>query len=209
MTMRLLLFFWIVLCPMTASAQDLGDLLKHLSPAPDIQRVQHHALLHHRLLKLDDPRLRMRLSNLIPQVDLELGWITQLDQERRYREDLNRLDGGSMHRDFIRQDALTTEDTRRTVRVRLRLDLGKLVFDPREVQWRRHQRMHHQARQQLLRTVNHVYWQRKKHQLQLLLVDKDDLEQVVHHHIQVQFLTAQLNGLTGGWFGRQLRRRAK
>ena len=198
----LLLMFW----PLSATAQSLQNLLKHISPSPPIEHVQHHALKSNHLHHFEDVRWRMRLSHVVPRLDLSLSWTHDLDKENRYREDLNRIEDGPFQRDFIRQDALQNQDTSRTIRLRARLDLGKLIFDPKEQQWQRAHRQHHVAKQRLLQHVSTLYWARQKHQLHLVLLDKDDIEQIIQHHIQIQLITSQLDGLTNGWFSKSLKK---
>lgn len=199
-------------CLMPSSIAWAQELDFNAAPSPHLPPVQH---VQNRALRVAGMTLqvpsftRMRMSNLIPTVELNLGWAQRADDESRYREDLNRLDEGALARDFIRQDTHQTQDHTRTVRVRLKFDLSKLIFDPRELQWTRLRTQQHALRAKMMRDVATLYWRRRHHELELAFAPKDDVEMRIKHHIQVQLHTAQLDALTGGWFSKSLAQRAR
>ena len=200
---------WGALPTNTVYAQSIETLTSRPAHLPPIHRVQNHALRAAGLTLHATPLARMRLSNLVPTVELDLGWGRRDDEESRYREDINRLGEGALSRDFIRQDAHRTQDHTRTIRVRLKLDLSRVIFDPRELQWTRLRAQRNALRADLMREVATLYWRRRHHELEFAITPSHDIELRIKHHVQMQLCSAQLDALTRGWFSRAVAQRAR
>ncbi len=198
------LSLWLLAAPL--QAQTL-EALVHTSPrCPSVQKVQREALRHHHLDGPVDPWTgRARWSNAIPQLDAEVRWLDQHDDRADYREDLGTgAPGvGLLAPDDIRQQFVSGSRTQRVWRLRARVELGKLLFDPREVQIAAQTRQLVKARQEVLHEVTRRYHARMKHQLQLAITSPDDIEVALKLWIALQEDTAMLDALTGGWFTQQ------
>lgn len=174
---------------------------------PSPREVTRAALRASGLLRPTDWTSRMRLSHLIPEVDVRGGWDQRRDDALDYREDQT-LDGiGALRRDFVRQEQDIREQRRQTYQVRLRWQLSGLVFDPRELQAARHDEATRQARRRLEAEVLKVYFERRRRLVERTTLgpDMDDERRALD--VEIAWRTARLDALTRGWFVRTLRAR--
>lgn len=198
---------WAMLLPATALAQarpqTIEALMDELEPCPAFERVLSEAISAQGYQQLDETMgRRARLSNVLPKVDIELGADRDTLRQDRYREDFNRGVDYPFMRDFMRQDVEERSAQGQSIKLRLRFELGKLIYDPQEIAIRRLVAQERRAREQLIELVAQLYWRRRHHQLERLLLPVDDLEGRLHHTIEIELMGAQLNGLTRGWFYR-------
>lgn len=193
----------VLIAPTSALAQPqtLEALMEQLEPCPAFEQVLSQAIRAQGYQ--DQGELmgrRARLSNLLPRVELELGADRDTQRQDRYREDFNRGVDYPFMRDFMRQDVDERSASGQSIKVKLRFELGKLIYDPQELATRRLFAQERKARGQLIELVAQLYWRRRHHQLERLLLPVDDLEGRLHHTIEIELMGAQLNGLTRGWF---------
>lgn len=198
---------WAMLSPTMTLAQGqpqtLEALMDELEPCPAFERVLSEAISAQGYQQLDETMgRRARLSNVLPKVEVELGADRDTLRQDRYREDFNRGVDYPFMRDFMRQDVEERSAQGQSIKLRLRLELGKLIYDPQEVAIRRLMAQERKAREQLIEVVAQLYWRRRHHQLERRLLPVDDLEGRLHHTIEIELMGAQLNGLTRGWFYR-------
>ena len=183
----------------------LHQLFEALEPCPAFEQVLAQALHAQGLNRLDDDlAARARAANLLPRVELDLSVARRDQHMQRYREDFLAPSTGQLTRDLIRQDVDERAMNDRGARIRLRWELGRALYDPQELLARRMTLQQRQARAKLIELVARHYWTRRKHQLERLMTRPDDVEALIHHTIQIELLGAQLDGLTRGWFHRQL-----
>ena len=89
-----------------------------------------------------------------------------------------------------------------------RWDLRGLVFDPEEIDVEKLANQIADDRIDLETLVAKVYFARRRLQVELLLLPPNSAMDAAPLYLDLRELTAQLDALTGGWFGRELRRRA-
>lgn len=174
--------------------------------APDVERVQRAALRYHGLDgQLDRWSRRARMSNLIPQVELRTTWQLQRDQVMEYREDQLFDELNQARLDAARNELEDSRERRDQYGVRLRFDLGGLVFDRRELQAQREARALAREHRALLLTVTQLYHERRRELARLRELPEDEPELRRAQALEVERCEAELDALTGGWFSRNLR----
>lgn len=190
-----------------ASAQDTA-LPSRLAPCPSFEQVLNRAITangaHATLDALASARRRARLANLMPQVDVELGLDQRQQTITRYREDFEREQDGPFLRDLMRHDLDERRAHSQGVKLKLRFDLRRVVFDPYEAQLWRMERQERRSLDALIALVSKLYWTRRHHEIERLFVPEANLQARLKHTIEIERIGAQLNGLTAGWFNRQL-----
>ncbi len=90
--------------------------------------------------------------------------------------------------------------------VRASWDLDRLVFHTSELRADREVARVARERSALAGRVAHVYYQRRRAQLELLLKPPTTRADVVLRQLDIAELSATLDELTGGWFGDELGR---
>jgi len=182
-------------------------LLEQLSAGePRVSEVQRMALVYHGLDgQLDVWSRRARWSGAAPDIEVRTTWQHTHEDTRDYREDQVRDDAGLMLRDFVQNDLRDQQQRRRTTVVRARLELGRLVFEPREIQAAREASRRQLERDRLLVRIAEVYHTRRAHQVRYALTPEDDVESRVLLLVEIQEHTAALDALTGGRFSRAVR----
>jgi hypothetical protein len=88
-------------------------------------------------------------------------------------------------------------------------DLRGLVFDPRELDVEKLANQMAEDRIDLETLVGKVYFARRRLQVDLLLSPPTNALDAAPLYLDLRELTAQLDALTGGWFGEELRRRRR
>jgi competence protein ComEA len=78
--------------------------------------------------------------------------------------------------------------------------LDKLVFNPAEVPLAGKVATIARARDDLLTLATKLYFERRKLQIDLMLAPPTTVAAAIRSELKLQELTAQLDGLTGGWF---------
>lgn len=157
-----------------------------LASRPTIEEIQEAALRRAAV----DPRLtrrwllRARVAAVLPSlqgdldINRDLGW--SLDQEAGAADQLQQDQGAG-----------------RTVRLRVRWDLDRLIFDPNELRAARAAVDMAQVREQVLVRVTQLYFERLDHLLELELAAPSDLREHLTIELRIRELEAILGGLTG------------
>lgn len=93
-------------------------------------------------------------------------------------------------------------------RLRLRLvaswDLSKIVFNTTKIQASKEIVRVAGQREDLLTTVNKLYFARRELQAELVINPPADVKRAIRLELRLRALTADLDALTGGWFSEQL-----
>jgi hypothetical protein len=89
--------------------------------------------------------------------------------------------------------------------VEVQWDLSKLIFNPDKLKVSKEISNLVELREEVLTTVNKLYFARRRLQVEVLINPPRTLRQAVHSSLRVDSLTADLDALTGGWFSRQLK----
>ena len=200
---RHMLFFvaLLALCfPVRSSAQE--------NRAPMLGDVHRAALRFHGLDgNLDHWSRRARLTGLMPTVELQAGWRGEQDRETSYREDqrFDALGASSIaSRDQVRNELDHGSSTQQTYGIKLRLDPGALVFDPRELQAARHAHTLALHRARLLDTVSELYFDRERARTRLATCLPVRSEECVLLSIEILEYDARIDAMTGGWWSEHL-----
>ncbi len=152
--------------------------------------------------ELDPWSGRARLSNLIPTLELRATSTRRRDAQTEYREDQVRDANGDFYIDDARQDVDRLWREGDGLTLRARVDLGRVIFDPAELQSARLVEQLRARRARLGERVAQVYWARRRLIARLRLADPDELEERVDLLADVAQHTAELDALTGDWFTR-------
>jgi hypothetical protein len=200
--MGLMVLLWSL--PAAALADEADEVLARLPCEPSIQQTQRAALRAWALDEETSLGARSRLAALLPQVEVRAGWKDSALDEERFREDLYLdPDAHALRQDGSQNTSRGQTQQTRDVSVRLRLELGRLVFDPRELQAQREERAADGQREKLLERVTQLYYTRRKSQVALLLLAPGQLERRLELILSIERDGALLDALTGGWFSHQ------
>lgn len=201
---RWLLCALLWLTPGVAAADEAAALLERLPCGPTIQQTQRAALRAWGLDGATSYGSRARLAALLPQVEVQAGWRGQTLEEERFREDMFfDPEARSLVMDGAQSVGRGQAEDMREVSVKVRLELGRLVFDPRELQAAREERAAAAQRERLLRQVTQLYYARRQSQAALLWLAPGQVERRLELMLAIERDGALLDALTDGWFGRQ------
>ncbi|MFO0744708.1 MAG: hypothetical protein U1F43_03405 [Myxococcota bacterium] len=88
--------------------------------------------------------------------------------------------------------------------LRLEWDLTRLVFNRDGIAAARQIERIVNAREDILTTVNKLYFARRQLQVEIALDPPTSVDKAVKTQLRIQGLTADLDALTGGWFSKKL-----
>ena len=88
--------------------------------------------------------------------------------------------------------------------LRVGWDLSRLVYNRESVAAARQIERIVNQREDLLTTVNKLYFARRQLQVDMVLEPANSVERALKQQLRLDGLTADLDALTGGWFSRQL-----
>ena len=83
-------------------------------------------------------------------------------------------------------------------------DLTRLVFNRDQITAARQIERIVNQREDILTTVNKLYFARRQLQVEMELEDGGSVERAIRSQLRIDALTADLDALTGGWFSKQL-----
>jgi len=83
-------------------------------------------------------------------------------------------------------------------------DVGDIVFNEQVRLLDGNARLMVQLRDDILDEVTRFYYQRRKLQMELIIAPPQTTEEKLTRILRIEELTANIDGLTGGWFSRQL-----
>lgn len=175
---------------------------------PDVRQVQRWAVQAHGLEAARDASpSRARIANALPEVEVRATWLDSQDGRTLYRED-HALDAQDRWtREASRQDTQDDHQRRLMLTLRLRVDLSRLAFDPRELQVRRAAEDRARRRATLRLQVADVFFQRQQHLATLAALPTAELTLRRQQRLLIALHTARLDALTDGRFSRALQAR--
>ena len=180
------------------AAQKAAKLLARFNQEPTVNQVQQAALdyanLHPELF--DAMRTRSRVRGALPEVKLVL---TQNDDKES--RSVARFDDQGNRGETTGYDTLGDD---MQVRGEVKWQLGDLVFNNQETAVSRENRYSARARQQLLQTVNQIYFERRRAQIELLTAPPKDPTARALAELKIQQLTGEIDAITGGRFSRMI-----
>ncbi len=204
-TLAFLILLIATLAPWPAYTQDPDGARAALTAPhePTEHETRAAALRHARLSgPLDTWSDRARLSNLVPTLELRATVSRRRDAQTEYREDQVRDANGDFFVDDARQDVDRLWREGDGLALRARLDLGRAIFDPAELQAARLADQLRQRRASLATRVGEIYWRRRGHIARLRLSEPDDVEHRAELLALIARDTSTLDALTGDWFSR-------
>jgi hypothetical protein len=86
-------------------------------------------------------------------------------------------------------------------------DLTRLIFNRDQITAARQIERIVNQREDILTTVNKLFFARRQLQVELELEPPSSIERAVRSQLRIDALTADLDALTGGWFSKQLPKR--
>ncbi len=99
---------------------------------------------------------------------------------------------------------LVSNDEQLQLELRADWDLTRLVFNRDQITAARQIERLVNQREDILTTVNKLYFARRQLQVELELEPPSSVERAVRSQLRIDALTADLDALTGGWFSKQL-----
>ena len=180
------------------AAQKAATLLARFNQEPTINQVQQAALdyanLHPEIF--DAMRTRSRVRGALPELKITL---TKDDDEES--RSVARFDDTGNRGETTGYDTLGKGFQ---VRGELKWKLGDMVFNNYETAVSRENRYSARARQQLLQTVNQIYFERRRAQIELLTAPPKDPTARALAELKIQQLTGEIDAITGGRFSRMV-----
>ena len=86
-------------------------------------------------------------------------------------------------------------------------DFSRLLFNPDTLTASRERSRIIERREDLLTTVNKLYFARRQLQAETALKPIEDTKRLIRTELRLASLTADLDALTGGWFSKRLSKR--
>ena len=171
------------------------DLLGNFVAEPTIAQVQQAAMRYAEVepRKIQRWRRQASLKALFPTV--------KLDYDRHEDTFLNAI-GSTTNRTFDR--ILQATDPSKSLDVSVSWNLGDLIWNSDQTSIDTRSRLMVQLRDDILNEVTRSFFERRRLQIELLTDPPTDPRVQLDKELRAQELTAMLDGLTGGWFSKQL-----
>jgi competence protein ComEA len=194
--------------PSSKQDAEVQRILKKFAREPTAREVQDAALRYTRLNPdiIDSWRVRTRLAGAAPQFKVTAGYVPQRDY-------LWIQTNGSL--DIIPPPSGTTNVTRRdtlqnqgTLAATATWDLDRLIYDPQEARVTREALRISKQMDGVLDDVTRRYFERRRMQVELELAPPSDVGERLRKEIRMQELTADLDGISGGYFSAELKKRS-
>ena len=96
------------------------------------------------------------------------------------------------------------EEKDKTISVDLSWDLSELVWNPDQTSIDNRSKLMVQLRDDVLNQLNHLYFARRRLQIQQVLSPSENIPQVLDLELQIDEYTAGIDALTGGYLSRVL-----
>ena len=181
------------------------------SPAEEARRVL--ASFAHEPTVLEVQRAAAEYAEVAPEV--YASWRGQTEWANLLPE---RVNGEIYYLDRDEKDVRTTQSTQSQAEtvslddhVRYKAvvewDFSRLLFNPDTLTASRERSRIIERREDLLTTVNKLYFARRQLQAETALKPIEDTKRLIRTELRLASLTADLDALTGGWFSKRLSKR--
>ena len=181
------------------------------SPAEEARRVL--ASFAHEPSVLDVQKAAASYAEVAPEV--YASWRGQTEWANLMPE---RVNGEIYYLDRDEKDVRTTQSTQSQAEtvslddhVRYKAvvewDFTRLLFNPDTLTASRERSRIIERREDLLTTVNKLYFARRQLQAETAIKPIEDTKRLIRTELRLASLTADLDALTGGWFSKQLNKR--
>ena len=179
------------------------------SPAEEARRVL--ASFAHEPSVLEVQKAAAKYAEVAPEV--YASWRGQTEWANLLPE---RVNGEFYYLDRDEKDVRTTQSTQSQAEtvslddhVRYKAvvewDFTRLLFNPDTLTASRERSRIIERREDLLTTVNKLYFARRQLQAETALKPIEDTKRLIRTELRLASLTADLDALTGGWFSKKLR----
>lgn len=171
------------------------ELLGNFVHEPTIDQVQEQAIRYGEVHpeKIKRWRRQAALKALLPTVSL--------DYDRDQDTYISSI-GSTTNPTFDR--LIQTEDPSHGGSLSIDWDLGELIWNDDQTSIDVRSKLMVQLRDDILDEVTRTYFERRRLQVELLTAPPADPSIQLDKELRLQELTAMLDGLTGGWFSKQL-----
>lgn len=181
------------------------------SPAEEARRVL--ASFAHEPTVLEVQKAAAAYAEVAPEV--YASWRGQTEWANLLPE---RVNGEIYYLDRDEKDVRTTQSTQSQAEtvslddhVRYKAvvewDFSRLIFNPDTLTASRERSRIIERREDLLTTVNKLYFARRQLQAETALKPIEDTKRLIRTELRLASLTADLDALTGGWFSKRLSKR--
>ena len=192
-----------------ATAQSPQEVLSRFNDEPTVLEVQSVAMLYAGVDpdQVDGWYTQASLANLMPET---------AEYRFRFRTDDRTTDRATTDQDPVTGADLNFED-RREIReyeqlqhdVKVSWDLSELVFNPDVLRVAREVGRIAKQREDIVTTVTKLYYERRQAQIDMVLNPPSSTSEKLRAELRIQELTANIDALTGGWFGQELKAAGK
>lgn len=186
-----------VLDNQTVQAPTVRAVLARFSSEPSISEIQNVAIQYAEVhpKKIEGWRKAAALKALLPtlSVDTDLSSDQNIDLDR----------GGTGDPDKFIEGPL---EESRDWSVGLKWDLGNLVWNDDQTSIDTRSRLMVELRDDILNEVTHLYYERRRLQIELTLSPVRDIPIQIEKEIRLQELTAGIDALTGGYLSKRLQK---
>ncbi len=171
----------------------IQELLANFSYEPSMAQVRETAIRYAEVHpeKIARWRRQAALRALLPSVDVGMD----LDRSRDIR-----IDEGS----FPNFQLIKTQDRDAGMDVSVTWELGDLVWNEDQTNIDVRSKLMVQLRDDIVNEVTRTYFERRRLQVALLTNPPTDQQALMEKELRLQELTALLDGLTGGYFSKQI-----
>jgi competence protein ComEA len=186
---------------------EVQKILKKFAKEPTVQDAQQAAVNYSRANPelIDSWRVRSRLRGLAPEARFGAGITPQRDyQWIQNNGTLDFVPPPSNTPGITRRD---TFNNRADAQAQLLWRFDRLIFDPVEPQVNREAVRLAKHMDGVIEDVTRRYFERRRLQVELELNPPTDTGDRLRKEIRLQELTADLDGLTGGYFSAELKKR--
>ena len=188
---------------------EVAKILKRFDHEPTVQQVQEEALSYARAHPglIDSWRIRARMRGAAPEVRVVATYTPSRDVQWLRSQTSDPLD------DYIPPPASPTSPRRDTLDQRATLGaqatwrLGRLIFDEEEPRVNREAVRLSKHMDQVLDDVTRRYFERRRLQVEMEMNPPADINDRVRKEIRLQELTADLDGMTGGYFSQKIKQK--
>lgn len=174
---------------------DSDNLLKHFENEPTIKELQnvaiHYAEVHPE--KIQEWRRRAAKKAWLPQLSIsrDMGEDNNVDVDRGGTGDPDRFIEGP-------------EDRTSDWAVDVSWDLGELVWNSDQTSIDTRSRLLVELREDILNQLTHLYFERRRLQIEILLNPYKELDMRIEKELKLQELTAQIDALCGGYLSQRV-----
>ncbi len=171
------------------------EILNNFVHEPTIEQVQHTAMRYGEVEpeKIARWRQQAAIQALLPKLSFDVA-----QKHDTYVTSM----GSTTNPTFDR--ILTATDPSHNFGVSIDWDLGELIWNNDQTSIDTRSRLTTQLRQDILDEITRTYFERRRLQVELLTEPPADHHAQLEQELRVQELTAIIDGLTGGWFSKEI-----